>query len=30
MLMMAYNMFRTIANGKIAAVPVLVPAKHHA
>ena len=30
MLMMAYNMFRTIANGRIAAVPVLIPAKHHA
>ncbi|UCV09312.1 cytochrome-c oxidase, cbb3-type subunit I [Dechloromonas denitrificans] len=30
MLMMAYNMFRTIAVGKIVAVPVLVPAQHHA
>ena len=30
MLLMAYNMFRTIAVGKIAAVPVLVPAQHHA
>jgi len=30
MLMMAYNMFRTIAVGKVTAVPVLVPAQHHA
>ncbi len=30
MLLMAYNMFKTIANGKVAPVPVLVPAEHHA
>jgi len=30
MLLMAYNMFKTIAVGKSEAVPVLVPAEHHA
>ncbi|UCV16890.1 cytochrome-c oxidase, cbb3-type subunit I [Quatrionicoccus australiensis] len=30
MLLMAYNMFKTIANGKVAPVPVLAPAEHHA
>ena len=30
MILMAYNMFRTIAAGKINSVPVLVPVNHHA
>ena len=30
MLIMAYNMFRTIAGGKIQDVPVMVPVAHHA
>ncbi len=30
MLLMAYNMFKTIAAGKSEAIPVMVPAEHHA
>ena len=30
MLIMAYNMFKTMAGGKIQDIPVFVPAGHHA